>query len=130
MASDKKMRDFTKASDDPLDAFMKQVKAGNMLDSMTRSKMHRRKAELSHDIHKFEKLEKLSAPVDVSKSLGVQTDAEKAKMKNQLLNRMRTKKKGFGITEIAKPKPTDAVKSSTKSATEVEIDSDEEVESK
>ena len=36
MVNDKKMREMTKNSEDPLEAFMKQVKAGKTLDSMTR----------------------------------------------------------------------------------------------
>ena len=44
---DRKQREQFKASEDPLEAFMKTVKSGGALDSMTRSKMHRRKAELS-----------------------------------------------------------------------------------
>ena len=44
---DRKQREQFKTSDDPLEAFMKTVKSGGALDSMTRSKMHRTKAELS-----------------------------------------------------------------------------------
>ena len=57
------------ASDDPLDAFMKQVKSGNALDSITRSKMHREKAEIQKEIAKFDRLAKLSAPADFSQAL-------------------------------------------------------------
>ena len=40
MKNDKKMREMTKNSDDPLEAFMKQVKAGKTLDSITRHTDH------------------------------------------------------------------------------------------
>ena len=69
METDKKMREMTKNSDDPLDAFMKQVKSGKALDSITRSKMHREKAEIQKEIAKFDKLAKLSAPADFSQAL-------------------------------------------------------------
>ena len=69
METDKKMREMTKNSDDPLDAFMKQVKSGKALDSITRSKMHREKAEIQKEIAKFDRLAKLSAPADFSQAL-------------------------------------------------------------
>ena len=69
MDSDKKMRQMTKTAEDPLEAFMKQVKSGNALDSMTRSKMHREKAALQKEISKFDRLAKLAAPTTLSPAL-------------------------------------------------------------
>ena len=44
-------------------------KAGNALDSITRSKMHREKAELQKEVSKYEKLAQLSAPAELSSNL-------------------------------------------------------------
>ena len=66
MAKDKQMRAITKAAEDPLDAFMKQVKQGHALDSMTRSKMHREKAELAKELNKYSKLAALAAPAKLA----------------------------------------------------------------
>ena len=63
------MREATKKAEDPLDAFMKQVKQGKALDSITRSKMHREKAELVKELAKYDKLAKLSAPAKLADQL-------------------------------------------------------------
>ena len=149
METDKKMREMTKNSDDPLDAFMKQVKSGKALDSITRSKMHREKAEIQKQIAKFDKLAKLSAPADFSQALQTvklkskkrldlngqfKDEDKKNKMQQNLLNRMKTGKRRFGVTGMSTGKKTTSQPpktiqkttiSSNKSEDFVEHDSDE-----
>ena len=124
------MREATKKAEDPLDAFMKQVKQGKALDSITRSKMHREKAVLAKELAKYDKLAKLSAPVKLADQLTTTTSAEdKKKAQQKLLNRMKTgKRTGFGLAKpvtaaVAAPvKTTKPVKTNDDM---IEHDSDE-----
>ena len=79
------MREATKKAEDPLDAFMKQVKQGKALDSITRSKMHREKAELVKELVKYDKLAKLSAPAKLADQLttvsSIMSDSKALKLK-------------------------------------------------
>ena len=79
------MREATKKAEDPLDAFMKQVKQGKALDSITRSKMHREKAELVKELAKYDKLAKLSAPAKLADQLTtvsfIMSDSKALKLK-------------------------------------------------
>jgi len=126
MAKDKEMREATKKAEDPLDAFMKQVKQGKALDSITRSKMHREKAVLAKELAKYDKLAKLSAPAKLSEQLT--TNADKKRAQQKLLNRMKTgKRTGFGLTKpiaaASTPKMTPTIKTDNNV---IEHDSDEE----
>ena len=95
-----------------------------MLDSMTRSKMHRRKAELTLELQKLQKLAKLAAPASLPDQLKPTSAKESEKAKRDLMNRIRAKKKGFGVAGPVKTPVPQVVK--TQSSDMVENDSDEE----
>ena len=91
---------------------------------MTRSKMHRRKAELTLELQKLEKLAKLAAPASLPDQLKPTSAKEAEKAKRDLMNRIRSKKKGFGVTGPVKTQMPQVVKN--QSSDLVENDSDEE----
>ena len=110
---------------------MKTVKSGGALDSMTRSKMHRRKAELSKDLAHWKKLATAAAPAalpDILKPTSTHTGSRKVPslMKGRLTSTgsMMTKTKLPATDKFKKPENSPA------KTDVVENDSDEEDVSK
>lgn len=106
---------------------MKTVKSGGALDSMTRSKMHRRKAELSKDLAHWKKLATAAAPAalpDILKPTSTHTGSRKVPslMKGRVTSAgsMMTKKKVPAADTINK------MEINTAKTDVVENDSDEE----
>nr|CAB3266293.1 kanadaptin [Phallusia mammillata] len=83
--------------EDPLEEFMQQVKSGNTLDSITRSKLKHRLIEARKESARLSKLAEIARPIslppvnqNVTKSLG-------------FIGKMRGKKRGFTLP----PKPVE-----------------------